>query len=189
MRPRILQLANVVTEDPASLFIAEANLLIIKFQFMEEVFNLTLESPYDLILEPGQNDVCTIMQATIIPPWDTAFIQCQHYRNYLKSLPVTDPKSKIRSYVLTKADLDDLFAQDSKTIDAIRIYIGHEPVGTSYAVRLFVVGCKKNGINYDDWEIPLPGQQTGIKSILGEARPCPDECGTDDAMSADINTP
>jgi hypothetical protein len=145
-----------------------------------------MSSPYQVLLNKEANvNVCEVLltDAAPQPKWPDAFEQCENYRRYLDSLPI-DPRLKIKSFLLTPESIEALLKQGGG-LDAIRIYIGHEIINGERAVRLFAVGAKK-GISgkYDDWNIP---HRFGTlnDTILGEVRPCPDECGS----TNDLNHP
>lgn len=121
--------------------------------------------------------------------WIEAFDQCKNYRDYLKSLPNVDPDKKTTAYLLTREDLDALFAQNDGNIDAVRVYVGQESVGSGYVVRLFAVACQKGDAAYDDWNVPSRDdleKNVAPSSTLGRTRPCPSECNT---LTNDLNTP
>jgi hypothetical protein len=119
----------------------------------------------------------------IRPTWTEAFDQCENYRKYLDSLPI-DSRLKAKSYLLQKKDIDELLNQVGAD-GGIRIYIGHEPFVGGTVVRLFMVACVENGTGgFDDWHIP-PRKNPVTTTILGESRPCPDECSSDN----DLNRP
>jgi hypothetical protein len=159
---------------------------------------IVLTSPYDFLLSnPLEGNPCSIMEKELAPKWEHAFEQCQNYRAYLEAHASEFPRENITSYVLVKKDLDRLFDQNNKMIDRIRLYIGHQHIpvddgtGNTYnAVRLFVVGCVWNSDErrYDDFGVPEP-DKLDEGGVLGETRPCPDECGSSNGMNSDVTTP
>ena len=117
-------------------------------------------------------------------PWQPAFEQCKNYRKYLKSLDI-GPDKKINSYLLTREAFERLLSQE-KELNAVRIYIGHEVINNHLAVRLFAVACKENKQTgrYEDWEIPKKSDKD-FSTMLGEVRPCPNECSTENDLNTD----
>ena len=74
--------------------------------------------------------------------------------------------------------IDQLRGQNGGNIDGIRVYMGLDSstgVITPMAVAVAVV-------NADDFDIP-PIKTSPTAAILAEGRPCPSQCGTDNALN------
>jgi hypothetical protein len=119
----------------------------------------------------------------------TEEIQCPIYFASLASFPDlataaqltknhrTDNPSYSKGFVLDIGTIKDLLAQNDRDISGIKIYMGKDIYGTSKAVAVATIGT-----GYDDFGIPSNVGGT-CYAILGEARPCPSQCGRENALN------
>jgi len=87
--------------------------------------------------------------------------------------------SYAHGFVIDIGTIKDLIAQDPVNVSGIKVYMGLERVGTFKAVAVATVNS-----TYDDLNIPDFANQPCL-AILGEARPCPSECGKSNALNTD----
>src|SRR5678816_153689 len=115
-------------------------------------------------------------------PWQVAIEQCANYRKYLDGLSI-EPDAKTKAYLIDKADIQKLLAQNDGRLDAIRVYIGHEIIKDQPVVRLHMVACTKDGEQYNDWKIPS-GEELETQTQLVNGRPCPTQCSTANSLNS-----
>ena len=111
------------------------------------------------------------------PIWDKAVKQCKRFRDEIRSYPI--PKDQMTlAYLFRQEDLDKLLNQGGRKLDGIRAYVGFEEINGKLIPRLYVVGCVKDGTQYND---VVPSQQAKSAEdgdpTIDEGRPCPEDCG------------
>jgi hypothetical protein len=118
-----------------------------------------------------------------ISQWEKAVEQCKRFRDEIRSYPI--PKDQMTlAYLFTQEDLDRLLNQGGKKLDGIRAYVGFEEINGKLIPRLYVVGCVKDGTQYNS---VVPSQKSGgaenfEEPIIDEGRPCPEDCGTGNGL-------
>ncbi|HSB91548.1 MAG TPA: hypothetical protein VLC28_00460 [Flavitalea sp.] len=115
--------------------------------------------------------------------WQLAIEHCANYRKYLDGLSI-DANSKTKAYLIDKDSIQRLLAQNSGRLDAIRVYIGHELVNGEAVVRLYMVGCTKDGEQFNDWQIPGEKELLTTQTEMGTTRPCPVQCSTANSLNS-----
>jgi len=85
---------------------------------------------------------------------------------------------KARGFVIDIKTIKALLDQNGGDISGIRIYLGVDANNESVAVAVSTVGSE-----YDDFGIPLNVDEK-CNSIFGEARPCPSQCGKENALNS-----
>ena len=90
-----------------------------------------------------------------------------------------------KGFFISKETINEILAQDGK-IDGIRIYGGIKNDGglvyTSVVVAT-IPGATTG--THDDFKVPKSGVVIALEAepILGEGRPCPYQCGADNALN------
>jgi hypothetical protein len=115
--------------------------------------------------------------------WPLAIEQCANYRKYLDGLSI-DPELKTKAYLIDKDGIQQLLAQNNGRLDGIRVYIGHEIINDQPVVRLYMVGCTKDGDQYNDWAIPGEKELLDTQTQMGSTRPCPTQCSLANSMNS-----
>lgn len=116
-------------------------------------------------------------------PWQLAIEHCANYRKYLDGLLI-DPLQKTKAVLIDKSEIQKVLNQNGGRLDAIRVYIGHEFIDQQPVVRLYLVGCTKNGEEYNDWDIPSDKEAVETQTILGNTRPCPVQCSAPNSLNS-----
>lgn len=116
-------------------------------------------------------------------PWPLAIEHCANYRKYLDGLEI-DPLVKTKAYLIDKSAIQQVLDQNGGKLDAIRVYIGHEIIKEQPVVRLYLVGCTKDGDQFNDWDIPNDKNLETTQTILGNTRPCPTQCSTANSLNS-----
>lgn len=88
----------------------------------------------------------------------------------------------VKGFVLDIKTIKALLAQNGSDVSGIRIYLGVDANKANVAVAVSTVGD-----NFDDFGIPSSVGED-CKSLIGEARPCPSQCGKDNALNSDYST-
>jgi hypothetical protein len=117
------------------------------------------------------------------PTWELAIQQCANYRKYLDGMAI-EPELKTKAYLIDKASIQQLLAQNEGRLDAIRVYIGHEIIKDQPVVRLYMVGCTRDGDQFNDWAIPQEKELLATETQLGNTRPCPVQCSTANSLNS-----
>ena len=115
--------------------------------------------------------------------WQLAIEQCANYRKYLDGLSIDD-NSKTKAYLIDKDSIQRLLAQNNGRLDAIRVYIGHEIIDGQPVVRLYMVGCTKDGEQFNDWAIPNEKELLDTQTQMGTTRPCPTQCSLANSLNS-----
>ena len=115
--------------------------------------------------------------------WPLAIEQCANYRKYLDGLSI-DPELKTKAYLIDKDGIQQLLAQNNGRLDGIRVYIGHEIINDQPVVRLYMVGCTKDGDQYNDWAIPNEKELLDTQTQMGSTRPCPTQCSLANSLNS-----
>jgi hypothetical protein len=115
--------------------------------------------------------------------WDQAIEHCANYRKYLEGISI-DPELKTKAYLIDKDSIQRLLAQNNGRLDAIRVYIGHEIIKEQPVVRLYVVGCTRDGEQFNDWQIPSGKELLESQTELGNTRPCPVQCSSPNSLNS-----
>jgi hypothetical protein len=115
--------------------------------------------------------------------WELAIEQCANYRKYLDGISI-EPELKTKAYLIDKASIQQLLAQNDGRLDAIRVYIGHEIVNDQPLVRLYMVGCTRDGEEFNDWKIPGEKELLDTQTEMGKTRPCPTQCSTANSLNS-----
>jgi hypothetical protein len=116
-------------------------------------------------------------------PWEVAIEQCSNYRKYLDGITI-EPEAKTKAYLIDKAAIQQLLAQNDGRLDAIRVYIGHEIIKDQAVVRLHMVACTKDGEQFNDWKIPSDKEFLETETQLGSTRPCPVQCSSPNSLNS-----
>jgi hypothetical protein len=82
-----------------------------------------------------------------------------------------------KGFVIDIETIKELINQNPSKVTGIKLYMGLDSNLTFKAVAVATVNAV-----YDDFNIPLLSTETS-NAILGEARPCPYECGKDNALN------
>jgi hypothetical protein len=115
--------------------------------------------------------------------WELAIEHCANYRKYLDGISI-DPELKTKGYLIDKDSIQRLLAQNNGRLDAIRVYIGHEMIKDQPVVRLYMVGCTRDGDQFNDWQIPSNKELMDNQTELGKTRPCPTQCSTANSLNS-----
>ena len=115
--------------------------------------------------------------------WEIAIEQCANYRKYLDGLSL-EPDQKTKAYLIDKSSIQQILNQNGGRLDAIRIYVGHEIIKEQPVVRLHLVGCTRDGDQFNDWDIPSGKEALESQTILGSTRPCPTQCSSPNSLNS-----
>lgn len=121
--------------------------------------------------------------SNLSPRWDAAIEHCANYRKYLDGLTIKD-ELKTKAYLIDKDSIQRLLSQNEGKLDAIRVYIGQEMIEGQGVIRLYMVGCTRDGDQFNDWNIPKSMESSITTTELGDTRPCPTQCSTANSLNS-----
>lgn len=123
--------------------------------------------------------------SNLSPRWDAAIEHCANYRKYLSGLSIPE-ESKTKAYLIDKDAIQRLLSQNEGKLDAIRVYIGQENIDGQGVIRLYMVGCTRDGDQFNDWNIPktMELSSSATTTELGDTRPCPTQCSTANSLNS-----
>lgn len=123
--------------------------------------------------EVSENSQCPVYFASLAAFTDLKAV-CQLTKNFRTQFP-----SYAHGFVIDIGTIRDLLSQNSGNVTGIKMYMGLDRLGTFKAVAVATINS-----SYDDFGIP--DIATGpCNVILGEARPCPSECGKANPLNTD----
>lgn len=85
-----------------------------------------------------------------------------------------------KGFVIDIGTIKDLLGQNEGDISGVKIYMGQDIYGVKKGIVVATVGGA-----YDDFGVPS-SLNAPCLAILGEARPCPHQCGKNNILNADI---
>ena len=101
------------------------------------------------------------------------------YVDNFKEFVKTHKLGKNLGFIIEKATIEKIMAQDNHQMDGMKVYVAFSPQDKTF--RLVLIGSKLDHATstYNDYNIPVT-KPTVISALpeLGGTRPCPPECGT-----------
>jgi hypothetical protein len=124
------------------------------------------------------NDVTTLEECDEYLSGLSAFSDLTSVAGFTKAFRDSFGTKYAKGFLFDIATIDDLRAQNGGNLSGIRIYMGLKNsfgIATPIAVAVAVV-------NGDDFAIPVSSSGS-TTAVLAEGRPCPSECGQDNALT------
>lgn len=111
-----------------------------------------------------------------------------HYVDNFKTFIKDHKLGKNLGFIIEKATIEKIMAQDNNQIDAIKVYVAYSPEDKTF--RLVLIGSKLDHATstYNDYNIPVT-KPTNLSALpeLGGTRPCPPECGTTNFLNKPLS--
>jgi hypothetical protein len=138
-------------------------------QFLEEIFAM---QDCLAINAPNPTDI----------KWSDAITWAKRFRQQFGDKQIIGDK-KVKGYLMSRGNIDDLLSQDGLSLQGIKIYLGIDENGV---FRVIIVGVKgSKGIDYivPENETIFTSTPTENLPSIGEVRPCPEWCGKPNVLN------